>query len=183
MPVSANVAGQAYALMVMTPIVRGEEAALRSYLEGLRDRGASPLAKLRRTHFGRWVIVPDFVSDPKQPREDHLSGPFLLFTSCFDGALDSYLDELCEQLAPEAGEIWGRCAGCPEKAAGTALKGYLLHNQIDAGFFVAAYPKASVAKVKQSLELRERMIAFAVHGQALEPAELQQAFADEFTSL
>lgn len=182
MPVSANVAGKAYALTVMTPIVPGEEAALRSYLEGLRDRGSSPLAKLPRTHFGRWVILEDFVDDPKQPRKDHLSCQYLIFTSCFDHPLDSYLDELCERLGPEAREIWGRCIGCPEGAAGATLKAYLLHHQIDTGYFVAAYPEATVAEVKQGLELRERMIAFAVGSQALEPAELQQAFAEEFGS-
>lgn len=178
MPVSSNVAGQAYALMVLTPIGPGLEDALRNYLEGL-DQDASPLAKLPRTHFGRWVIVPDFVHDPEQPREDHLSCQYLVFTSNFDGPLNSYLDELCERLAPEAREIWGRCVGCPERAAGAELKAYLLHNQIDTGFFVAAYPNATVAKVKQSLRARERMIALAVRAQAMEPAELQRAFTEE----
>lgn len=176
---SGNVAGQAFALTVLTPIMPGSEDALRAYLEQL-PRGGSPLAKLPRTHFGRWVIVPEIVNDPEQPSDDHLSCQYLLFTSNFDGSLDSYLDELCSRLAAEAREIWGRCVGCPATAAGAELKAYLLHNQIDTGFFVAAYPDATVTKVKDSLRTRERMIEFAVRAQAMEPSELQRSFREEF---
>jgi hypothetical protein len=179
---AANVSGQAYAFMAMTPVTPGEEHALAAYLRGLRARGPSPLAKLPRTHIGRFVIVEDFHNDPswKQRREEHLDLPYLIFTTNFDGDLDSYLDELCEQLAPEAGEIWGRCIGCPESAQGAELKAYLKHNQIDTGIFFAAYGHAPVPTVKRSLRERERMIAFASAAQGLEPAELQRRFIDEF---
>jgi hypothetical protein len=170
--------GQARAFMAMTPILPAEEPALRTYLEGLPQRG-SPFAKLERTHFARWVILTDFVNDPSQPREDHLSSPYLVFTSNFDGPEGSYLDELCERLAPEAKEIWGRCAGCPASASGPELKEYLLAHRVKSGFFVAAYNDATVASVKASLELRERMLDLGVRSQGMEPAELQRAFRDE----
>jgi hypothetical protein len=177
-----NVSGQAYAFMAMTPIKPGEEAPLAEYLRGLRSRGPSPLAKLPRTHMGRWVIVPDFHHDPtwKQRHEEHLDLNYLIFTSNLDGDLDSYLDELCETLAPEAREIWGRCVGCPEGARGPALKKYLKHNQIKSGIFFAAYGQATVGTVQQSLRQREQMIAFAIRAQGLEPEALHQAFLDEF---
>ncbi|HEV2815461.1 MAG TPA: hypothetical protein VGW10_19545 [Solirubrobacteraceae bacterium] len=166
---------------MLTPIASGEEPDLRTYLEGLRDRpDGSPLARLGRTHFGRWVIVPHFVRERGQRREDNLGGPYLLFTTCFDEPLDTYLDELCAELAPEAGEIWGRCIGCPADAAGAELKRYLLHNQIKTGFFVAAYPDATVATVRAALDTRDRMIAFALRAQSLSPSELRSAFAAEF---
>jgi hypothetical protein len=179
---AANVSGQAYAFMAMTPVAPGEEHALAAYLRGLRARGPSPLAKLPRTHLGRFVIVEDFHNDPswKQRREEHLDLPYLIFTSNFDGDLDSYLDELCEQLAPEAREIWGRCIGCPESAQGAELKAYLKHNQIGTGVFFAAYGHAPVQTVRRSLGERERIIEFARAAQGLEPAELQRRFIDEF---
>lgn len=179
---SSNVSGQAYAFMAMTPVKPGEEGALAEYLHGLRDRGPSPLAKLARTHLARFVIVEDFHNDRswKQRREEHLDLPYLIFTSNFDGDLDSYLDELCEQLAPEAPQIWGRCVGCPASAAGAALKAYLKHNQIKTGIFYAAYGHATVDEVKSSLAQREQMMAFAIKAQGLEPAALQQAFLAEF---
>src|SRR4051794_14588656 len=182
MGAAANVTGQAYAFMAMTPVNPGEEKALADYLRGLRARGPSPLARLLRTHLGRFVIVDDFHNDPswKQRREEHLDLPYLIFTSNFDGDLDSYLDELCEQLAPEAKEIWGRCVGCPESARGAELKAYLKHNQIDTGVFFAAYGDAPVPAVKRALDQRERFVVFARAAQGLEPAELQRRFIEEF---
>jgi hypothetical protein len=179
---SSNVSGQAYAFMAMTPIKPGEERPLSEYLRGLRERGPSPLARLPRTHIGRFVIVPDFHNDPtwKQRREEHLDLNYLIFTSNLDGDVDSYLDELCEKLAPEAPEIWGRCVGCPEKPRGAALKRYLKHNQIKTGIFFSAYGHATVGTVKRALRERERMIAFAVGSQGLEPEALQKSFLAEF---
>lgn len=180
---NSNEAGQAYALLVMTPIAPGQEPALRAYLEGLRDLPErSPLARLGRTHFGRWVIVPDFLTDPSQRRADPLGGPYLIFSSNFDGPLDSYLDELCAELATEAREIWGRCVGCPPEASGPALKRYLLHNQIDTGLFVAAYPTAPVPKVRAALDTRSQLATFAVEAETLPPQELRQAFLARFAS-
>ena len=176
---SSDVSGQAYALTVMCPIERGAEADLRAYLEGLpQGDGQSPLAKLPRTHFGRWVIVEDFVTE--DGKEDHLASQYLLFTSNFDGPRDSYLDELCDVLSVEAEQIWGRCLGSPSPANGEALKRYLVHNQLRTGFFVAAYGHATVQQVKSALDQRERMIDFAVRAQAMEAAELQRAFLAEF---
>ena len=179
---SPNVSGQAYAFMSMTPVKPGERDALAAYLRSLRARGPSPLQRLARTHLARFVIVEDFHDDPsyKQRREEHLDLPYLIFTSNFDGDLDSYLDELCESLAPEAGEIWGRCVGCPDGGGVVELKAYLKHNQIRTGMFFAAYGHASTETVRRSLSQRDRMIAFAVAAQGLEPAELQRRFLDEF---
>jgi hypothetical protein len=179
---SVNVSGQAYAFMAMTPVKPGEEGALSDYLRSLRDRGPSPLSRLARTHLGRFVIVPDFYNDVswKQLKEDHLDLPYLIFTSNLDGDLDSYLDDLCEELAPESSEIWGRCIGCPEPAQGAALKAYLKHNQIDTGIFFAAYGQADVGTVKRCLSQREQMIEFALSSQGLEAGALQQAFLKRF---
>ena len=179
---SANVWGQAYGFMAMTPIKPGEEDALRAYLERLRERGPSPLSKVAGTHMARFVIVEKFNTDAayKQPHPETLAIPYLLFSSNLDGDIERYLDDLCEQLAVEGPKIWGRCIGCPEKARGPALKAYLKHNQIDSGFFFAAYGEATVGQVRASLDQRERLIAFAVRAQGMPPAELQRAFVKEF---
>jgi len=178
-----NVNGQAYGFQAMTPIMPGEETALRAYLAGLRDE-VSPFARLARTHMARFVIIEGFHNDPawKQPKAEHLDLYYLVFTSNLDGDIDSYLDELCEALAPEAPQIWGRCVGCPDNAEGDDLKAYLKHNQIDCGFFYAAYGDATVLQVKAALEQRDRVIAFATSSQGLDPEELRRAFVAEFGS-
>ena len=168
--------GQAGALTFLTAIAPGAEPGLRAYLEGLRA-GPSPLARLAGTHFGRWVIVSDLVAeDERDP--DHLAGPQLLFTASFDGPPDAYLDELCEELAAEAQEIWGRCAGAPQPAAGAALKAYLRAHHHKTGFFVAAYPDATVGNVRAALAQRAEAIAFARDAQSMDPAQLQAAFLE-----
>jgi len=168
--------GQAGALTVLTPVAPGAEPDLRAYLDGLRA-GPSPLARLPRTHFGRWVIVGDLAPEDER-RPDHLAGPYVLFTASFDGPLDSYLDELCDELSVEASAIWGRCSGAPQPAAGAALKGYLRAHQARTGYFVAAYPEATVGQVRGALTRREDLIAFARSAQGMDPARLQAAFLD-----
>jgi hypothetical protein len=173
----SNVAGQAYAFLALTPIVDGEEPALRAAIEGLAV--TRPFERLERTHFARLVILPDWVNDPAQPTEDHLRSQYLIFSTTFDGPRDSYLDELCKELAPEASEVWGRCVGCPKRARGAPLKRYLLHNQIDIGFFVAAYPKATVQQVTAALARRRQVADFAIRTQGLEASELRAAYKRE----
>ncbi len=66
---------QANPVTVLTPIVPGERDALESHLVGLGTApGGSPLARVPGTHFARWVIVPDFATEPKQPAADQRRG-------------------------------------------------------------------------------------------------------------
>ena len=177
-----NVSGQAYGFLSMTPIKSGEEDNLRAYLEGFRERGERPFEAVARTHMARFVIVTDFHNDPKwkQRKPEHLAIPTLCFSSNLDGDIDSYLDDLAKGFGPHVAGIWGRCIGGPQDPKD--LKAYLKHNQIDCGFFYAAYGQATVPKVKASLAQREKLMAFATRAQGLAPAELQKAFIKEFAS-
>lgn len=181
---SVNESGQASGFLAMTAIKPGEIDALRAYLEGFRDRGERPLDKVPGTHMARFVIVEKFNCKPsyKQRRPENIACASLCFSSNLDGPIDTYLDGLCAIFQPEAQEIWGRCVGSPAACEGKALKDYLKHNQIDCGFFYAAYGEATVEKVRFTLDQRERMMAFATEHQGVSPAELQQAFIEEFAS-
>jgi len=178
-----NTSGQASGFLAMTAIKPGEEDALRTYLEGFRDRNErGPLAKVPGTHMGRFVIIDKFNCAPsyKQRKPETIACPSLCFSANLDGPIDAYLDVLCDAMAPEAQEIWGRCCGAPATCEGKALKDYLKHNQIDCGFFYAAYGAATVEQVKTSLDQRERLMAFATKHQGVAPDKLQQAFLEEF---
>jgi hypothetical protein len=179
--VTSNTAGQMYALTVFTPIAPDRLQELRDYLASLSP-DASPLGRLGAAHFARWVVVPDFISDPIQPQDEHLPAPYLLFSATFDGQLDPFLDDLCDQLAEEAQAIWGCCEGAPAPAGGASLKDYLKHNQIDTGLFFSAYPDATVPQVRGALDTRAKTIALAVRGQGMNAEELQRAFLEEFGS-
>jgi hypothetical protein len=176
---STNIAGATYSLMIWTPIRPGAEDELRAHLDGL-DKRASPLAKLPRTHMARWIVVPDMPVAPGTQLRDPLGNQYLLFTSNFDGDVDSYLHELVELMPVEAAQIWRHCVGCPQPAEGVALKAYLHRNQVDAGFAFAAYPDASVAQIKTALDKRARLIDFVVRAQEMAPAQRRKAFLKEF---
>ncbi len=176
----SNSSGKAYAFMAITPILPGTAAELKLYLERFTQQ-TSPFASLPQTHFGRWVILQQW-NDTGQPHKDTLDSEYLIFTSNFDGSTDGspdvYLDALCQ--LPQAGQIWSHCVGCPDPPAGAPLKAYLLHNQIDIGFFVAAYNDLSVAEVNSKLALQAQLRAFAVSSQGLDPVSLQSGFNAEF---
>jgi hypothetical protein len=178
-PLTSNTVGQMYALTVFTPIAADRLEGLSAFLDGLPLQ-SSPLRQLEMVHFARWVIVRDFVSDPSQPRPEHLPSAYLLFSATFDRSLDAFLDALCDTLASEAETIWGCCTGAPVPAAGPALKAYLKHNQIQTGLFFAAYPDATVPEVTRALAIREKTIAFAARAQAMEVAAVREAFLGEF---
>jgi hypothetical protein len=178
-PLTSNTLGGIYALTVFTPVIEDRVDELRSFLGALPPQ-SSPLQRLEMVHFARWVIVPDFVSAPSQPRPEHLPSPYLLFSATFDGSLDAFLNDLCRKLPSEAEAIWGCCTGAPVPARGVALQAYLKHNQIQTGLFFAAYPDASVTMVKRALETREKAIAFAARAQSMELPTVREAFIQEF---
>ena len=178
---STNIVGGTYSLMIWTPIRPGAEDELRAYLDGL-DKQASPLAKLPRTHMARWLVVPDMPAAPGTNLRDPLGNQYLLFTSNFDGDVDSYLHELVERMPVEAAAIWSHCVGCPQPAEGVALKAYLHRNQVDSGFAFAAYRDASVEQIRTALDKRARLIDFVVRAQAMQPAQRHREFLERFGS-
>jgi hypothetical protein len=58
------------------------------------------------------------------------------------------------------------------------LKAYLRAHRHKTGFFVAAYPAATVAKVRAALAQRDEAIAFARDAQSMDPAQLRAAFLE-----
>ncbi|MBJ7329243.1 MAG: hypothetical protein JHC95_05055 [Solirubrobacteraceae bacterium] len=175
-----NRAGQAYALMFVTPIRPGAEDMLRATLEALRDHDdASPFEQLDRTHFARFVICEDFVTAKGQPHEDRLGCQYLLFTCCVDGEPDSYLEQLTTELGPITERIYRHCIGAPIPSSGPELVAYLRHNQIDSGLFFSAYPEWRVPDVRRVLAHQRTMRRLAVDAHTMSPAELQQAFLTE----
>jgi hypothetical protein len=170
--------GQARALTALTPIRPGRESELRALLRALPRGPDSPLARLERTHFARWVVIDRLPPDP--PRPDRLNAPYLLFTSNLDGDVESYLRELCERMPAEAHEIWSRCAGYPGVDDAAAFTRWLLAHHVPTSFFVAAYPQATVRDVRNGLAAREQLLRFVLRARDLDPAARLAAFRAEF---
>jgi hypothetical protein len=176
-----NRVGVAYSLTVFTPILAGREDALRAHLDALPTGADSPLARLDRLYFSRIQIFDDLVHQgPRQKKRDSLRSAWLVFTSSFDGTLDTYLDELCERLGPDADGWWGHCAGYPGTADRAAFRRYIRAHKCDSDLFAVAYPRATVADVREALALREQLVAFATGAQGLDATALQERFRDVF---
>jgi hypothetical protein len=176
-----NRVGGAYSLTVFTPILAGHEDAVQAVIEALPVGADSPLARLDGLHFSRLQIFRELVHQgSKQRKRDRLRSSQLVFTSTFDGELDPYLDALCARLGAEADAWWEHCAGYPGTAERAAFRRYIRAHQVDSSLFASAHPDASVAQVRESLELRERIVDFAADAQGLGAAELQAGFRERF---
>lgn len=177
---SHDVLGQAYALTCLTPIIAGQEIALRTHLRGLPIAAESPLARVPRTHFGRWVIIPQPAFEGPPMRPDPWKSQYLLFTSCFDGDLDSYLDDLCRLIGDDVDGVWRHCVGYPGSQDPLAFGRYLRHNRVPTEVFFAAYPEATVGTVRDSLALRDKVLEFTLATQTADEAELHRRWREEF---
>ncbi|HSP10543.1 MAG TPA: hypothetical protein VLU92_13230 [Candidatus Dormibacteraeota bacterium] len=176
-----NVSGQAYSLTILTPIMDGHEVELAGYLNDLQSGDRSPLAGVRGTHFARWVVIDDVVYEgPDQGEREQLQHTRLLFTSNFDGQLDSYLEALRTGAGDSADAIWGHCIGYPGAGDAGAFGTYFRHHQIDSSLFFAAYGDRTVEDVTRSLAVRTRFIGFVLRAQGLPAPELKTAFLQEF---
>jgi hypothetical protein len=175
-----NRVGCAYSLTVVAPIVAGSEEAARATIEALPVGVDSPLARLVDLHFARIHVVSELVfQGPKQRHRDSLRASQLIFTSTFDGrSLDAYLDALRTVAEPDT--WWRFCAGYPGCGDAGAFARWVREHQIDSNLFASAHPQARVPHVLESLELRERIIDFAIEAHGLEAAELQRRFRETF---
>jgi hypothetical protein len=175
-----NVSGQAYSLTVLLPIREGRQDELTAHLDALAGEAASPLARVPGTHFARWVVIGDVFYEGHGQRRDHLRDPRLLFTSNFDGPLDPYLEALRTGIGKDGDAIWGHCRGYPGSAAGPEFPLWLKAHQVDSALFFAAYGDQTVGEVRANLDLRARLIDFALAAQGLGPDELQAGFRARF---
>jgi hypothetical protein len=166
---------------MFTPILQGREEAVSEAIESLPLGAESPLARLEQLHFSRLQIFDRLVYQGPPQKPDRLKSSYLVFTATFDGDLDPFLDAICERLPTEADSWWSHCVAYPGTGDPSAFRRYLKHNQIRTTLFASAHPNARVDDVLESLDLRERLMDFAVAAQ-IEPAELQQRFRETFGS-
>jgi len=175
-----NVSGQAYSLTVLAPVLDGRENSLAQHLDALLSGDGSPLARVPGTHFARWVVIGDVVYEGGGQRHDHRAAQRPLFTSNFDGPLAPYLEALRTRLGEDADAIWSHCRGYPGRDDPAAFAAWFRAHQLRSALFFAAYGDQTVSEVHANLELRARLIDFALHAQGLPPAELQAGFRERF---
>jgi hypothetical protein len=172
--------GQARALTLLAPVEPGRASDLAEALDALPGGAESPLARVHGTHFARWVLLDQVVYQGPPQRRDTWKAPRLLFTSNFDGPLEAYLEALRTGLGADGDAIFGHCSGYPGRADAQAWAAWLRARTVTSSLFFAAYGEQTVHEVKANLDLRARLMAFALDGQGLAPAELQARFKEAF---
>ena len=185
-----DVSGQSMALTALTPIHPGREIALMEHINAFPTRERSPFHRVAHTHFARLVVICDLIYEGPPQQREHLSCPYLLFTSTFDSrpfgspsydaGLRDYLEVLRTGLGPEADGIWGDCVGYPGSADAAAFARYIAHNRLPSTFFVSFYPDATVEDVRSSMTLRAEITRFAIEAQDLSPAQKLATFRKRF---
>jgi hypothetical protein len=173
-----NKTGGVYGLTTFASILPGHAEEVQAYLDNLPVGAESPLARLDQLHLSRIHIFHELVDQGGGHRVDKLDAPQLVFTSSFDGDLDPYLDAIAERV-PEADIWWGHCAGYPGRADKAAFRQWIKDHQVNAQLFANAYHGATVQDVREALDTRERVVAFAAETQGLDAGELQERFLAE----
>jgi hypothetical protein len=143
------------ALTVIVNVKPGQAGALRELLNeigiNIKRNKYIRFAEIPTTHFARWVIIDD---DTR-----------LLFTSNYDGDLDSYLEALLEKACPAMQAIYSKCDGYPTGDLSDAqfnakFKTYMKANSIDYAAFYMGYRGRTVREVKAYIELRKKLEVF-----------------------
>jgi hypothetical protein len=173
-----NRVGTAYGLTVYTAIAPGREEQVRETIEAVPKDGG-PFSRLPMVHFARLQIFDHLVYQGAPQKPDGLRSSYLVFTSSFDGGRDAFLDAVCDRMPAEADSWWSHCVGYPGTGDRAAFRRWIKHNQIPTHLITSPYPTATVQDVRESLALRERLVAFATEAQGLDAAELQERFKRE----
>lgn len=180
---SRNITGGVYALTIFTAIIPGHEEALRETIETLPRGAESPLARLTQLHTSRLQIFDHLVYQGPPALRDELKSNYLVFTAAFDGELDPFLDAIIDNIGADADRWWRHCAAYPSFADRPAFKGWVKRHQVHTSLFAVASHHASVADVRESLALRERVLAFAISAQGLPAGEVQERFRRTFAEI
>lgn len=168
------------ALVVVAPLLPGHETALREAIDDLPRGPGSPFASIEWTHFTRMAVVPALLDGDGEPAAGR-SQAYLLFTADFDGSLEQWSGAAAQRIGATMDRIFGHCDRYPGTANPRRFLRFLREYSIPAGFSITSY-RASVERIRESLELRRSLREFAVESQALYPSQLRLAWRKRFVT-
>jgi hypothetical protein len=141
-------------LTVLAAIRLGAEQRLRPVLRAIGDdirgkrlmqaagRPHIDFCRSRRIHFARFAILDDPDRGPDRKR--------LLYSSSYDGDLDSHLAELME-ITSDMEAIWG---GCEAYAGPAHFAGFIQAHAHEPEAFYIAFRDEPVERIQQSIAVR-----------------------------
>ena len=162
----------------LVPVRPDRVDALRETLRALPVGADSPFEAAAGTHFGRLVVV-DHLGATGQRAAVALEPPRLLVAVNCDGDAGAYLGGLCLGFGATADRIWSECDGYPGAGDPTAFVEWIRSYEV-APTLAFATVEATVERIRTAVVDRDRLSAFAVRAQHLDPAALRQAWKEEF---
>ena len=178
----ANQSGQIYGLTILSPIKDDPHAsiahdmAIRTYLADLPRDQRSPLATITSTHLARVVVMDDVIFVGAPAREEHLKSRYLIFTSNFDGDLDTYLIRMATEIPEFVDGVWQHCVGYPGVQDPAAFVAYMTKCQLETTFYFADVNDKTVQQRLRALQVQAELTAFIEENQGRPPEEIQKAF-------
>jgi len=128
--------------------------------------------------FVHWVIVKrnkfPCLDDKQEPEQ--LNYDYLFFLSTFNGPWGPYIDAFTDVLYKALDTVWAWSKGYPFARPVSALKAYIIRNQVESDHAYSAYPGASVRDVRSALELHGELKRFAEYSHDLSPAQFRSDF-------
>src|SRR6266849_9383715 len=187
----ANKSGNAYALTVLCPILRGVPSdsptgtggqtyttLLRNQLQTLHVNEESPMAKVPNTYLCRFWVLSDVLYQGKPAFLEHLKSDYLVFSSNFHGELEPYLEGMWNALQEGILTILGHCVGHETVHDASSFIAYVKKCQVTTTFFFNGSTDESLAEQLKSLYLKQEFSMFAFQSQGMSAANLQAAFMD-----
>jgi hypothetical protein len=165
-------------LAMLTAVLDGHEGPLRAVLADIAPHSQSPFASVRGTHNGRWVVVNTDAAPSAPLRAGGLDAPLLMCSAVIDRDPTEWLHDLLRVLGPLADDIWSHCPDWPGDAGRQVA--YLLDHRTKSSLDFASWD-VPVETIREALDERRRIAAFAVRTQGFDADALLTAYREEFS--
>ena len=186
----ANKSGNAYALTLLCPIIRGAStdssgvkgeshtALLRDLLQSLHLNEESPMAQVPNTYLCRFWVLSDTVYQGKPAYLEHLNSEYLVFSSNFYGELEPYLTGMWNALKDGVLAILSHCVGAETVRDAASFIEYVKKCQVTTTFFFNGSTDEPLAQQLKNLYLKQEFSKFAFENQGKSAGDLQKAFRE-----
>lgn len=179
--------GQSGTLTITMPVRRDRADHLSRTLQLLQP-GLGVFLACPHLHFARLVVLDGLADQPPRYVPGPMDQPRLLFTVSFDGPRSFFVEELRRAVFESApgssgrllDEAWHCCDGYPGAGSAGAFASYFRGQQVRNIEFIAGYGNATVAEVREALQLQGALREFAAAVQGTSPDELLSAFKARF---
>jgi hypothetical protein len=151
----SNVAGKAYGMNVITPVLPTSTWLQRLIFMAARSFPATlaGLLGLSLIHFARWVLIKRDQWPEGDRGKPVLKYDYMLFCSNFNGTWDQYIDAFSDGIPQGLDLFWYTSFKYPLSIPITPFKSYIARNQFHNGYYYNATPGSAQRDIKAALKV------------------------------